>query len=166
MANKLVLYSTNTWLAYRISERYYNDEHYVWCTPYFDPRRSSFNVAAEPPSSSPFEMYRSLSQDVIRGDRHSAKIQENRAGIRRGASVKRQQGVISEAQENEINSIVHLAQHADFRPLMFVIPYSPLVANRLSDVSPEDKAHPLSAEYIIECLPRASFDIIEFGDVI
>jgi hypothetical protein len=27
----LVLYSTNTWLAYAISERYYRGLHYAWC---------------------------------------------------------------------------------------------------------------------------------------
>lgn len=29
----LVLYSTNTWLAYTVAERFYGGEHYVWCTP-------------------------------------------------------------------------------------------------------------------------------------
>lgn len=162
MAKPLVLYSMNTWLAFKISELYYKDEHYVWCTPYFDPRRSNYNGSAVPPSSSPLEMYVTLAAEVARGDRHSAKIKENRTGIRRGANVKRHAGIIDEDQERDIISIVRKAGHRDFRPLMYVIPYS-LVVRKLREPPPEDKAHPLSAEYIIDRLPRRCFDIIEFG---
>ena len=35
-----ILYSTNTWIAYMIAERFYRRHHYVWCTPYFDPRQN------------------------------------------------------------------------------------------------------------------------------
>jgi len=157
-----ILYSTNTWLAYMIAQWYYGGEHYVWCTPFFDPRRYGDRDAAVPPTSSPFEVYCSLAEEVKRRDRHSKKIEENRAGILRGANAKKQSGVIDQEQEKDIVSIVDQAELADFRPLMYVIPYS--VAMDLMREPPlEDKAHPLSAEYVIDQLPRELFDVIEFG---
>jgi hypothetical protein len=163
MEKPLILYSTNTWLAYMISQRYYKTEHYVWCTPYFDPRRSGDRDSAVPPTSSPFEVYCSLIEEVTRRDRHSKKIEENRAGILRGANAKRQSGVIDARQEKDIVSIVDRADSGDFRPLMYVIPYSEVI-DRMREPPPEDKAHPLSQEYIIDRLPRELFDVIEFGD--
>jgi hypothetical protein len=146
-----------------IAQRYYEAEHYVWCTPYFDPRRFGDRDSAVPPTSSPFEVYCSLAEEVSRRDRHSKKVEENRAGILRGANAKRQAAVIDEKQEKEIASIVSEAEVADFRPLMYVIPYVG-IADRIREPPPEDKAHPLSAEYVIDRLPRSLFDVIEFGD--
>jgi hypothetical protein len=159
----LVLYSANTWLAYMIAEKFYRSEHYVWCTPIFDPRRNGGRDTALPPTSSPLEVYGSLAAEVARSDRHSSKIKENRAGILRGASSKRGSGDIDVLQETEILSVVDLAVVADFRPVMYVIPYCG-VADLVREPPPEDKAHPLSAEYIIDRLPRDLFDVIEFGD--
>jgi hypothetical protein len=163
MEKPLILYSMNTWLAYMIAQRYYKTEHYVWCTPYFDPRKSGDRESAVPPTSSPFEMYCSLAEDVARRDRHSAKIVDNRAGILRGANAKRRSGVIDARQEKDIVSIVDGADSGDFRPLMYVIPYSEVI-DRMREPPPRDKAHPLSEEYIIDRLPRTLFDVIEFGD--
>lgn len=112
----LVLYSTNTWLAYAISERFYRGIHYVWCSPHAGPSSVPSHDATVPPSSSPLEIYRLLSQEVVRGDRHSALIQQNRAGILRGAQSRRQQGVIGEPHEGEIRAVVSLAETRDFKP--------------------------------------------------
>ncbi len=43
MGEKLILYSTNTWIAYKIAQKYYKDEHYIWCTPIFDAKKSQYN---------------------------------------------------------------------------------------------------------------------------
>jgi hypothetical protein len=158
-----VLYSTNTFLAYWIAQNYYNGDHYVWCTPIFDPRRSRDRDSVVPPSSSPFEVYRSLAGEVAASDLHSKKIEDNRTGILRGALEKKQSAVINEKQEQDIVSIANTAPIAFFAPLMYVIPYS-IVADRVREPRLEDKAHPLSAEYIIDLLPRKFFDIIEFGE--
>jgi hypothetical protein len=160
MNSPLLLYSANTWLAYMIAERYYDGEHYVWCTPYFDSRQLSPHTMAVPPTSSPAEIYQSLYQEVVRGDRHSSKIKENRIGILRGATVKKDQGVISEKQSLDIGAILDRAETRDFRPLIYVMPYV-TVANRLSEVPIADRAHPLSVEYVIDRLPRGDFDVIE-----
>lgn len=160
MTSPLLLYSANTWLAYMIAERYYGGEHYVWCTPYFDSRQLSPHATAVPPTSSPAEIYQSLYQEVARGDRHSSKIKENRIGILRGATVKKDQGVISEKQSLDIGAILDRAETRDFRPLIYVMPYV-TVANRLAEVPIADRAHPLSVEYVIDRLPRGDFDVIE-----
>lgn len=64
-------------------------------------------------------------------------------------------------QETTIVSIADLADLGDFRPLLYVIPFTS-VESEIREPPPEDKAHPLSAEYVIDRLPRASFDVIEF----
>jgi hypothetical protein len=158
-AKPLILYSMNTWLAYKIAEVYYGDLHYVWCTPDFDPVTVKRHSAV-PPSSSPHELYWSLFEDLKRRESHSTHVEQNRAGILRGAAAKRAAGAITADQEQEIVTVVGLAKLGDFRPLIYVIPYAP-VEDLIKDPPPEDKAHPLSAEFIIDALPRDAFDLIE-----
>lgn len=158
----ILLYSTNTWLAFIVAENYYNGMHYVWCTPRFGDSRSvpSGDVVL-PPSSRPYEIYRRLHEEVHSGDRHSPKVSDNKAGILRGAAYKREAGVINEQQESDIAAIVERAELMDFRPLLYQIPYEPVSA-LLREVPISKKAHPLSKEYIIEELPRNCFEPIEF----
>lgn len=155
----LLLYSTNTWLAYLISQTYYREEHFVWCSPYFN----SFTVPASdhtvPPSSTPGKIYSLLYDEVLYGDLHSDKIKHNKAGILRGANYKRAAGVITEEQKLEIYAVVKKAQVSDFRPIIFVIPF-PLIAHMVIKVPVHERAHPLSKECRIERLPRACFDVI------
>jgi hypothetical protein len=108
-------------------------------------------------------MYRALHAAYKHGDRHSSKVTENKIGILRGAAAKHGAGVITPNQRDEISYIVEEAQVSDFRPLLFVIPTVNVVAS-IVEPPPQDKAHPLSEEYIIPELPRAHFDVIEFGD--
>jgi hypothetical protein len=160
MVKPLLHYSTNTWLAYTIAENYYQGEHYVWCTPFFSPR-SAPGYTNVPPTSCPSSIYHSLREEVATGDRHSTKIRENRTGIIKGANVKKGAGIIDDVQEREIIDVVNSAETRDFRPLLYVIPHD-LVAGVLQSVPVANKAHPLSVEYVIERLPRASFDVIDF----
>lgn len=160
MPDPLLLYSTNTWLAYMIAERYYSGEHYVWCTPYFDSRQISPRTTAVPPTSSPAEIYQNLFEEVRRRDRHSSKIKENRIGILRGATIKEDQGVITDKQAQDIAAILDCAETSDFRPLIYVMPYA-VVRARLAEVPVADRAHPLSVEYLIDRLPHEEFDVIE-----
>jgi len=160
MADPTILYSANTWLSYCIAQRYYNEIHYVWCTPYCDGRTLALREACLPPTSSPFEIYKNLQEEVRRGDRHSTKIVENKTGILRGAELKKEAGVITVQQERDIISIVERAEQIDFRPLLYVIPYVG-VADIVREVPVEDKAHPLSQEYRIESLSRRLFDVID-----
>ncbi len=159
MQDPLLLYSTNTWLAYQVSQRYYRGEHYVWCAPVFDPRGLGDIENVIPPSSSPFEIYRSLSEEVRRGDRHSSKIVDNHAGILRGADYKLIQNNIRKDEFKEIKDIADSADIRDFRPLLYIIPFD-RVSSWVKQVPVNQRGHPLSIEFIIEVLPRACFDII------
>jgi hypothetical protein len=161
MNEPILLYSTNTWLAYNIAQQYYHHVHYVWCTPYLGPGSQSMFDSTVPPSSSPLEVYRSLHEEVQRGDDHSSKILDNKAGLLKGANFKHQSGAITDQEERDIAAIVDRAVHRDFRPLLYVIPYG-LVAGLISEVPVAKRAHPLSREYVIAELPRSSFDIIDF----
>jgi hypothetical protein len=68
--------------------------------------------------------------------------------------------VITEEDFREIGMILKGALLNDFRPLIYVIPIDG-ITSLVENVPIEDKAHPLSEEYIITELPRAAFDIIE-----
>jgi hypothetical protein len=160
VADPLILYSTNTWLAYVIGERFYGGEHYVWCTPDFDARALARIDQTTPPSSSPAEIYRDLFEDVRRGDQHSSKIKDNKAGILRGVADKRAAGVISDEEQRDIVSTLDRASGRDFRPLLYVIPYD-RVSGIIQFAPVELRAHPLSQEYVIERLPRRDFDVLE-----
>jgi hypothetical protein len=115
MADPLILYSTNSWLAYVIAERFYDGKHYVWCSPDFDARSVAALEQVTPPSSSPAEIYRALHEDVRRGERHGSKIRDNMTGILRGAAAKRSAGLITDDDHSDIVSIAPLGSCLEFQ---------------------------------------------------
>jgi len=158
----LILYSVNTYLAYMINERYYGRVHYVWCSEVFDARSHNAlgRYANIPPTSNPRDIYLNLYEEVKRGDRHSAKIQENRKRILLGAKKKLQAGVISPGQYDEIQQIVGGVELYEFRPVLYLIPYHNVVG-MVREATVAERAHLLSLELIIESLDRQLFDPIE-----
>lgn len=160
MPEPLFLYSTNTWLAYIISQRYYREEHYVWCSPYFNTLSVPSSEQTIPPSSLPGKLYKQLYDEVSSGEQHSDKIKSNKAGIRRGANYKEKVGVITAKQKQEVYAIVSRAQITYFKPIIYVIPFA-LVRDIIIEVPVSERAHPLSGECRIERLPRSLFDIID-----
>lgn len=157
MASPLLLYSTNTWLAWAISNQYYSGRHWIWCSPFFRPNGDA--PAAFPPSAIPGTIYDRLFEDVVRGDRHSAWIAKNRVGLAKGAQRKEDEKIISPKKKAEILAVIEAAQVSDFRPVLYVIPCAK-VRKRLRVVPPEQRAHPMSVEYIIEALTSSAFDRI------
>lgn len=155
-----LLYSVNTWLSYNISIRYYGGVHYVWCTPVFSIRNHPGFHATPPPTSCPSDIYHNLAEEVRRRDGHSAKIAENRSGLIAGAKKKNSMGIITDGELRNIEEIVEAADCADFRPLLYLIPFVG-VSHLLKEVPVTKRAHPLSQEYIIEELPTELFDAIE-----
>jgi hypothetical protein len=147
-----------------IGQKYFNGEHYVWCTRYFDPSAVPSLEYTVPPTSRPAEIYRGLRKDMIRKERHSDKIKANKAGVLRGAQEKLAEGTITEEDAAEIAAIVAEAEVPDFSPLIFVIPYD-LVKDRLSKVPVSQRAHPLSEEFVIKKLPRVCFDVLKVDGV-
>ena len=159
MKEPLLLYSTNTWLAYAVAERYYGGVHYAWCSPVYDGRTAASHVNI-PPTSSPAELYRLLLEEVERGERHSAVMKNNREGVLRGAEAKRAAGVIGNTEWREIDRMVELSHPADFRPVLYVIPFEG-IRGMAVEVPVGERAHPFSIEYRVEALPRESFDMLE-----
>jgi hypothetical protein len=159
MKEPLVLYSTNTWLAYAIAERYYGGVHFAWCSPVYDGTTavSSVNI---PPSSSPAELYRHLLEEARRGERHSAKLEKHREGLKTGIRARWTDGTIDERQAAEIERTIDTAGGADFRPVLYVIPFE-RVRGTVFEVPVEQRAHPLSVEYRVENLARECFDMLE-----
>lgn len=159
MTRPLLLYSTSTWLAYSIAERFYGGIHHAWCSPFFDGTTAPAHINI-PPSSSPAEIYRGFREDSLRDERHSKLIERNHSGIGTGARLKLEAGAITQASYSRIETILERASPRDYRPVLFVMPF-----DRVSEIAEEvevgDMAHPLSLEYRIERLPRDSFDIIE-----
>lgn len=156
----IVLFSTNTLLAYWINEKYYSQKHFVWCNPYASDKQVPANTVM-PPSSSPGDLFKSFDKDVRANDLHSEVIKRNRLGLLVGAGAKKSQGVITSAEEADITQIVNTATAQDFAPLLYVIPYA-LVAKIVKPVSVAKRAHPFSEEFVIEELPREAFEIVQF----
>ena len=159
IANPILLYSTNTWLAYSIAERFYSQIHYVWCSPFFD-SESAPDSALMPPSSTPADIYRDLFQAIKRRDSHCYAIERNKLGILRGAAAKLTAGVIDADTEGEIAAIVDIVDLPDFMPIVYVIPFN-MVRSLLAPVPVGERAHPLSPEYRVEELPRNCFDALK-----
>lgn len=159
MRDPLLLYSTSTWLAYAIAERFYDGIHFAWCSPVYDGTKaaSHFNI---PPTSSPAELYRALREEVERGERHSELMKRNRLGILSGADAMLNAGVITKVRRDEIEEVVEDSHPREFRPVLFVMPYE-AVRNRVVEASVRQRAHPMSIEYRVEQLPRDHFDMLE-----
>jgi len=113
-----------------------------------------------PPSAIPGEIYDRLHDDVNQGDRHSSWIARNKVGLIKGTECKEREGVISATQKEEITSVVTDAEVRDFRPLLYVIPFG-RVRRWTKEVPVNERAHPMSVEFIIESLPRQAFDVLE-----
>jgi hypothetical protein len=148
-------------LASRISELYYSNKHYVWCTPFFDGENTPRQTFSLPPSSTPRDIGQRLQNEIKLGDRHSTKIELNRNGLLKGAQIKFENGKINKQQLKEITEIVNEARIPDFRPLLYVIPTAKVIT-KLKSVDVSQRAHPLSEEYIIEELDRKCFDVVSF----
>jgi hypothetical protein len=160
MSEPLVLYSTNSLLAYLIARRYYGDVHYVWCSPNFDATSSIAIDFTNPPSSTPKAIYYNFLKDVSSNDQHSRLIAQNRVGISNGAIEKFRQKKITRSQKKDILTLASTADIQKFRPLLFVIPHIK-VKYLLKKVPLGERANPLSLEYKIENLPREFFDMIQ-----
>jgi len=160
-SKKLIYYSINSYLAFWINENFYNN-HFVWCAPVFDP--SVLNEYDQnrkiPPSSAPAKIYKRYLEDVEGGDLHSAKIIENKTGLKKGAIINFESGNISEIELARINKIIDSALINEFRPLIYIIPSS-MVKTKLKLVDVELTANPLSMEYQVPELNTNEFDIIE-----
>lgn len=144
--------------------RFYQNRHYVWCSPRFGSVSVTGSLDSNPPTSRPLSRYKQLQQESRAGDLHSALIKEQKAGLRKGAETKLLAGVITEGDRDEIIEVVAAAQQADFKPLIYVMPYA-AVKSLIKKVPVLERAHPMSIEYIIEDLPHDQFDILDLSEL-
>lgn len=159
--DKHVYYSQNTKLAYRISQKYYNKTHYVWCCnkPFYSAEEG------QPVSSNPIARCEAFLSEISTKDGHTHWISENKLSIKRGAEEQMRNKVITEEQRNQIIALVNYADNEAFYPVLYVIPYEKV----LDLIKPADtsiKASESSNEFLIEKLPRDCFDIIDMSKVI
>lgn len=160
--NNLIYYSINSYIAYWLNENFYNT-HFVWCAPVFDPTTlNQYDLNRKiPPSSAPANIYNRYLEDVKNTDLHSPKIKENISGLKKGASIYYENGIISDIELARINKIIDSATINEFRPLIYVIPHNS-IKDKLIHVDVDKTANPLSVEYQITDLLNDEFDIIEF----
>lgn len=153
-----VLYSVGTDLAYKISKRYYDNTHYVWCT-------TKFNSSVQPPTSNPQTICRRFLEQIKTGDRHAFEIDKNKSGILSGAHIKKKEGVITEEQFKEIRDIVSKAEYESFFPVIYII-YTDKVQHKCIEVEKFQCASDNSVEYRIEKLEAGEFDAILIKDML
>lgn len=156
-----LLYSTNVFLKFLIQQKFRNDEHYVWCSDTFDAAtHAMYSVRAlVAPSANPADIYRQLKLDVQNNDRHSAKINAQKASLTALAIAWEANGEVSHDQKEEILFMITNASFGDWRPLIYIIPRQP-VESRMKVVPIHQRAS-FGDEFIIEDLKRPEFDLIE-----
>jgi hypothetical protein len=161
VVDPLILWSTNTHMKYRIQNVFAGGSHFVWCSPVFEgaalPRYAL--GASQPASSDPATIYRQLYHAVKTNDGGDAKIASQKKVLRALALQWLEQGAITDDQRDEIVAMVKYSQMADWRPLLYVIPYGP-VASRVRAVPRKSRASQ-EPEYIVEDLVETEFHIIE-----
>lgn len=156
--NKIpILYSIGTNLAYRINRHYYKNIHYVWCA-------SAFHSATQPATSDPQTIANRWLQILHTEDRHAKELDENKAGILRGAKEKFMAGVINDGTYDLIRQMVEIARYVDFYPVLYLI-HSNKVKSHCTEVPLGDRASDTSDEYLINDLSGKEFDIVEFEKV-
>ncbi len=156
-----ILYSANSYMAYRIAKQYYNDLHYVWCSADFGSLVSANTGFQRTPTlTRPKHRYYQMLKEVNERVRGALTVEEARHGLLRGVEAQRQAGRINMKQAEEILSIVQQADISDFRPLLYVLPVTSELLPRIQVVPVKQRAHPLSEEFIISDLKSDEFDII------
>jgi len=115
--------------------------------------------AGQPPSSDPASIYRSLHHAVKTGDTGDQKIISQKKTLRALAVKWAKEGSISANQRDDIFAMLKHSQVADFRPLIYVIPFPPVAARVLS--VPRLRRASLHPEFIIPDLDVNEFQIVE-----
>jgi hypothetical protein len=97
--------------------------------------------------------------DIEKQDRHSYKINAQKASLTALAIDWEANGAISSNDKDEIVFMVTNATFNDWRPLLYIIPRG-AVAARLKTVPIHQRAS-FGDEFIVEDLRRNEFDVIE-----
>ena len=154
-----ILFSIGSLFSYNIDRMFYKNIHYVWCTTRFD-------VKTQPITSNPYNICQRFLDQILSGDRHAHEIEDNKAGILRGAQAKLEEGVIDSEQFNEICQMVNLARYEDFFPVLYIIDANKIDKKRCIEVEKQDRASDISVEYRIVDLSEGEYEMIDFKSLI
>jgi hypothetical protein len=160
-AQPLLLYSTNTYLKFRIQDQY-RGEHYVWCSPSFSAEKlSKYALGSNTPASSdPASIYRELQDAAVRRpDQHNGRILSQKNTLMALAIDWCNANHITASQRDDITAVVGMVPMDHWRPLLFVIPYSG-GAGRVQEVPLAQRAS-MEPEFIIRDLKPTEFGIVE-----
>ena len=161
-SDNLLYYSTNSKLAFYLAENFFNDIHFVWCSPVFNPETlgEMHKWKHIPDSSSPKHIYEILKRDTEKNDNHSSKIKENKEGLKKAASIKLIEGVITGEDYLRIIEIIDTAKFSEFSPVLYLIPVTKEIKDKIEEASVSETASPLSTEYKIKNLKGSEFEKI------
>lgn len=153
-----LLYSIGTNLAYMIAKKHYGNIHYAWCT-------TEFSSIYQPPTSNPSKICQRYLDVISKGDRHAVEINNNIAGILKGAKAKLDSNVISKQQFKIIRYEVANAWYEDFFPMLYII-QSEKVKHKCIEVPMPNRASDDAVEYLIDDLRTDEFDAIFFRNIL
>lgn len=154
----IIYYSTNTTLAYRISERFYQGKHFVYLSPFF--AENSDPLFPNPPSSSPSILFERFSEEAKSNDHNAKLIQGNKTGLRKGVEERWKSKIITAEVREILVGIINESANSDFEPLLYIIP-AEKVKDEIKTLKYDQKGHPFCEEYYIENLTRDKFDVIK-----
>lgn len=115
--------------------------------------------AAQPPSSDPASIYRSLHTAVSRKDEHNGDVVRPKDKLTSVALDLSTRSIISQQDAQEAAAYVNAAHISEWKPMIYVIPY-PAVADRVLSVPRIVRASG-APEYIIADLSSQEFEAIE-----
>lgn len=156
-----VLYSCNHAIKFFINERYREGIHYVWCSEFFDSRWILTLMGRIPKSSNPAQIYMDMEEAVDPFDYHDYKIADQRSKLLIQAQRWLDDGEITDQNFKEIAVLAKRSDWDLWRPLLYVIPRTELINQRLEHVPPEERAN-IGMEYRIKELHHNEFDVVAF----
>ena len=154
------MFSVGTRLSYEINERFYCGVHFVWCSMYYD------NLEKQAATSNPLDIALNFVKKSYTHDRHNVDIDNNKAGILRGAKAHLDRGDISKNKFRKISQRVASSSMKDFLPVLYIIDKGKIDKNRIILVPQEESASDFSIEYRIEDLSSDEFQVIDMCDVL
>lgn len=152
----LLYYSVNTKLAYLINQKYYKEQHYLWCAPFFD--EPTINIK----TSNPRDLYCTLKKIIEDENITHNKIASTKVGLMKGAMEKYNQKSITSKEFDEIKQLVNKAKLEYFEPLLYIIPENDDTKKIFIEESNIVRSGVFSVEYVVENLPRDTFHVISY----
>lgn len=156
----LIMWSATNRVVHYVCTHFFPN-YYVWCSPVFDGDAVGRYTrgAGQPPSSDPATIYRSLHTAVSKRDEHNGDVERQRKKLAAVALDLSTQGAISVEDAQEAVTYVQNAHISDWKPMIYVIPYTSVKGRVLS--VPRGHRASGAPEYVISDLREGEFEAIE-----